>query len=145
MAGSLIDFESPGERNKKRKPLARNALDSTAARRQFDAVVRGVTTDLGGEERLSTIQQHLIEAFAGITLTVSDINVRLMCGHRVDLLAHSAAISTMVRVASRIGLHRVAREVPTLDQYLKLRKEEDEHATDAETFDDQADPSSDAI
>ena len=97
--------------------LTRKHLDGrTKARRQFDAIVEGIVGDLGGVDQMSTVQKHLVEAFAGSALTVQDMNARMLLGASVDLLAHSASISTLVRLAARIGVGRVPRDVtpPTL-------------------------------
>ena len=101
--------------------LTRNALDGrTKARKQFDSIAKGIALDLGGEAHLSTVQKHLVEAFAGAAVHVHDLNARLLLGEEVDTLAHSQAISTMVRIASRIGTQRVARDIsPTLDDILR--------------------------
>jgi hypothetical protein len=41
-------------------------------------------------------------------------------GEQIDLAEHAAAISSMVRVAARLGTTRRARDVtPTIDQYLR--------------------------
>ena len=126
---NVIDLEPPAKRSRKARPYKRSDLDSRIARKRFDETARGITADLGGEEQLSTVQRHLRDAFAGIALQVSDINVQLMCGHRVDPMAHAAAISVMVRLATRIGLHRVAREVsPTLGDLLRADIEEQRQA-----------------
>jgi hypothetical protein len=102
----------------KTRLLTRNALDGrTKARKQFDSIAKGIAQDVaaGGEDQLSTIQKHLIEAFAGAAVHVHDLNARLLLGEEVDIVAHSQAISTMVRIASRIGTRRVARDItPTL-------------------------------
>jgi hypothetical protein len=91
--------------------LTREALDGrTVARRRFDAIAEGIAEDLGGEDRLSTVQRTLIEAFAGAAVHVHDLNARLLLGQEVDITAHASAISTMVRIASRIGTRRVARD-----------------------------------
>jgi hypothetical protein len=96
----------------KTRLLTRDALDGrTKARRRFDAIAEGIAADLGGEDRLSTVQRHLIEAFAGAAVNVHDLNARLLLGEEIDIVEHSHAISTMVRIASRIGMHRVARDV----------------------------------
>ena len=109
--------------------LTRDALDGrTKARKQFDAIAEDIAADLGGEDQLSTVQRHLVEAFAGAAIHVNDINARLLLGEQIDIVAHSQAISTMVRVASRIGLARVPRDVspPSVAEYLahKARQRE---------------------
>jgi hypothetical protein len=96
----------------KTRLLTRNALDGrTRARKAFDAIAEGIAQDLGGEDRLSTVQRHLVEAFAGAAVHVHDLNARLLLGEDVDITAHASAISTMVRIASRIGTQRVARDI----------------------------------
>ena len=85
------------------------------ARKKFDAIARGVAQDIAGNNQLSTVQLHLIEAFAGVAIHVNNLTARLLRGEDVNVLEHSQAISTMVRVAQRIGIHRLAREISTLD------------------------------
>lgn len=103
--------------------LTRQNLDGrTKARKQFDAIANGIARDLGGEDQLSTVQKHLVEAFAGAAIHVHDKNARLLLGEEVDIVEHCQAISTLVRVAQRIGLRRVARNVtPDLSGYLSRR------------------------
>ena len=103
----------------KQQVLTRENLDHrTRALKAFDAIARSIATDLGGEDRLSTVQRHLVEAFAGVAINVSHLNAQILIGEKVDICAHSQAVSTMVRVASRIGLGRVAKELPSLAEYL---------------------------
>jgi hypothetical protein len=109
----------------KARILTRASIDGrTRARKQFDAIAEGIAQDLGGQAQLSTVQRHLVEAFAGAAIHVHDLNARLLLGEEVDIMDHSQAISTMVRIASRIGIHRVAREVtpPSLQEYLAHRE-----------------------
>ena len=69
------------------------------------------------------MQRHLVEAFAGAAVHVHDLNARLLNGEKVDVLMHSQAISSMVRVAARIGINRVARDVtPNLQEYLEQQQ-----------------------
>jgi hypothetical protein len=79
--------------------LTRESLDGrTRARKIFDGIARGIASDLQADQH-STIQKHLIEAFAGAAVRVHDINARLLKGEEPDILAHSQAISSLVRVA----------------------------------------------
>jgi hypothetical protein len=101
------------------KLVTRQNLDGrTKARKQFDAIADGVADDLKGSGALSTIQLHLIEAFAGCALIINAINAKLLSGEDIDITDHSQAASTLVRLASRLGLKHVPRDVSTLDQYL---------------------------
>ena len=111
MAADVTTITS-GNGQGKIRLLVREQIDGrTKARRQFDAIAEGITTDLGGEDQLSTVQRHLVEAFAGAAVHVHDLNARLLLGQEVDIAAHASAISTMVRIASRIGTQRVAKDV----------------------------------
>jgi hypothetical protein len=91
--------------------LTRSSLDGRSnAVREFDRIVSGIEQDLGGKDKLSTVQAALVEAFAGAAVHVANLNTRLLIGEHIDLTEHSAAIGAMVRVASRIGLSRVPRD-----------------------------------
>ncbi len=106
----------------KTRLITRDHLDGrTRARRQFDAIASGIAQDLGGEGQLSTVQKHLVEAFAGAAINVNDLNARLLMGEKIDIVDHSQAISTMVRIAARIGVHRIAKTVPDLQEFLHAR------------------------
>jgi hypothetical protein len=105
----------------KTRLLTRDQIDGrTKARKQFDSIAEGIAADLGGEHQLSTVQRHLVEAFAGAAVHMHDLNARLLLGEEVDIIAHSQAISTMVRIASRIGINRVPRDItpPSVAEYL---------------------------
>ncbi len=112
-----------GRRKGKLRLLTRENLDGRSkAAQRFDAIARGIAQDLGGEDQLSTVQKHLVEAFAGAALTLGDLNARLLLGEEIDLLQQSQAVNALVKLASRLGMSRVACEVvPTLDQYLRNR------------------------
>lgn len=105
----------------KLKLLTRSSLDGrSSARRQFDAIVNNIIADLGGQDNLSTVQVALVEAFAGAALTVQHNNARLLLGNAVDLMEHSAAISTLCRLASRIGTARIPKNIaPSVADYLE--------------------------
>ena len=111
---------SPVDRTPKLRLLTAQALDGRSrARKAFDSIVLGIAKDLGGEDQLSTVQKHLVEAFAGVAVNVNALNARLLMGEKIDLIAHSQAISTMVRIASRIGVHRVPKPVQSIDEFVR--------------------------
>jgi hypothetical protein len=103
--------------------LTRQSLDGrTKARKQFDAVVTGIVADLGGEDRLSTVEKHLIEAFAGCAVVVHDINARLLLGQEIDIGQTAQALSSLVRIAQRIGVARRSKDItPALPDYLDAK------------------------
>jgi hypothetical protein len=107
-ARSPLHKKRRAHRTTKIVPLTRDKIDGRSnAAKQFDAIASGIAQDLGGEDRLSTVQKHLVEAFAGAALHVNELNAKLLLGDKVDLISHSTAISTLVRVASRLGIQRL--------------------------------------
>jgi hypothetical protein len=105
--------------------LVRSQLDGrTNAAKLFDRLVADIENDLGGQSALSTIERALIEGFAGAALTLHHLNTKLALGQAIDLSQHAQAVSAMVRVASRLGLSRRAREVQTLDAYLREKQQQ---------------------
>jgi hypothetical protein len=117
---------SRGNGKGKIRLLTRDLLDGrTQACKQFDSIARGIAQDIGGEDQLSTVQKHLVEAFAGIALQVNDCNARLLLGERVDIIEHSTAVITLVRVATRLGVKRVAHDItamrPTAEDYFRFK------------------------
>jgi hypothetical protein len=97
--------------------LTRDQLDGrTQAAKLFDKLVSGIESDLGGRAALSTIERQLVEAFAGATVCLNSLNTKLALGQPIDLGQHAQAASVLVRIASRLGLSRRAREVLSQQQ-----------------------------
>ncbi len=117
---ALATLETPSEpapkrRNHRRaKPqlATRSELDQrTNAARVFDRLVRAIEQDLGGGDRLSTIERELVEGFVGASLVAQGLNVKLARGEDISPTELSTCVSTMVRVAQRLGLQRRAKDV----------------------------------
>ena len=81
-----------------------------------------IENDLAGRDQLSTIERALIEAFAGAAVTLQHLNTKLALGQEIDLSQHAQCVGAMVRVASRLGLSRRARQVDglTLSDLVRL-------------------------
>jgi hypothetical protein len=104
--------------------LDRRVLDGrTNAAKIYDGQVTAIEHDLGGPDRLSSIEHNLVEAFVGSYVVMNNLNTRMLLGQQIDFSEHAQAVSAMVKVASRLGIKRIARDVtvPTLNQYLALR------------------------
>jgi|SRR6516165_4321395 hypothetical protein len=100
------------DRAPKTKLLTRKNLDRRRhAAKLFDQIATGIQQDLGGEQALSTIRRTLVEAFAGMAIAMHDTNARLLLGEDINIVEASQAVSTLVRLASRLGLDRVAKEI----------------------------------
>jgi hypothetical protein len=77
--------------------------------KQFNALIRALIADFGGESELSTVEETLLEGYASSAATLQDLNTRRLLGQQIDLADHNQCISSMVRIASRLGLSRRAR------------------------------------
>jgi len=119
--------------------LTHDAIDQrTRAYKQFSAIASSIAKDISpdGESSLSTIQKHLIEAFAGCALHVNDLNSRVLRGEQVDLATHAQAVTVLVRVASRLPIGRVAKQIPSMQEFLRALPPQEQHADEAELVDD---------
>lgn len=119
--------------------LTRSSLDGrTNAAKLFDRLVADIEADLAGHDQLTAIERALVEAFAGAYVSLAHLNTRLARGDAIDLSQHAQCVGAMVRVASRLGLQRRAKDVgPSLSEYLRTQypaRDDEERATDREVL-----------
>ncbi len=93
----------------------------TRAARLFTALCNDIASDLGGRDALSTVEKALVEAFAGAALFMHHINARLQAGEKIDIAEHTHAVSSLVKVASRIGIARRVKDISPDDLGVVLR------------------------
>jgi hypothetical protein len=92
---------------------------SLIARRYRD-IAYAIVSDQGGAEHLSEARTQLIRRFAAAAVIAEQREASLVNGEKIDIAEHALLCSTLVRVASRIGIDRRARNiVPDIEQYLK--------------------------
>ncbi len=114
-----------------RKPTARSRVSngrdwlagvdqrSSIARRYRDLVGQ-IAIDQGGADRCSEIRMQLIRRFASGAVLAEELEARLARGEPVDIAEHALLSSTLVRLAQRIGINRVAKDLtPSLGDYLR--------------------------
>lgn len=87
--------------------------------RLYRDIITGIALDLGGADRLSTVKLALIRRFAGLVILAEHYESDLLQGKKVDLSVLSHIDLTLTRLASRIGLDRTAKTVPTLKDYIE--------------------------
>ena len=99
----------------------RSRLDGrTNAAKVFDRLVSDIEADLAGRDQLSAIERQLVEAFVGAAVTLQHLNTQLALGQQIDVSQHAQCVGAMVRVATRLGLSRRARDIsPTLSDILR--------------------------
>jgi hypothetical protein len=113
--------------HRKLPQITRDTLDHrTRIAREFSSIVEGISNDLGGADRLSTIQRSLIEAFAGVCCVLTDLNARALRGEPYDLLEGATCASTLVRISNKLGVKRQARDItpPGVADYLQHKERE---------------------
>ena len=84
---------------------------STVARRYRD-ICSAVLVDQGGEDRCSESRKQLIRRFAAASVLAEQMESRLANGEQIDIAEHATLSSTLVRLAQRIGIDRIAKDVP---------------------------------
>jgi hypothetical protein len=126
-----LDPFDPANARLQRKAQARSRLSnggdllpnvdgrSLIARRYRD-IMSAIASDQGGINRLSEARLQLIRRFAAAACLAEQLEAKLARGEQIDIQEYSLLVSTMVRVAQRIGLDRVPRDVaPSLVEYLR--------------------------
>jgi hypothetical protein len=96
---------------------------SPTARRYRD-VLAAVVADMGGEDHCSEARLSLIRRFSAACCMAEQLEARLVNGEAIDIAEHSLLSSTLVRLAQRIGINRVPKNVvPHLTEYLEAASE----------------------
>jgi hypothetical protein len=126
-------------RQGKLRLVSRQSLDGrTVAAQRFDALVAQIRRDCGdsnsgasaysGDSDLAAVQVAMIESFAGCSVLLDDMNVKVLLGQAINVADYCTLASTMTRIGSRLGLTRKARtvETPDLGSYLQDRAEPDD-------------------
>jgi hypothetical protein len=89
---------------------------------------------------LSEARQQLIRRFAAASVLAEEMEARLANGAQIDINEHATLSSTLVRLASRIGIDRIARNItPTLNEYLQQQEIEWSLPSEGANFDHRRD------
>lgn len=92
---------------------------SSAARR-FRDLVSAFVADMGGLDNCSEIKLGLLRRLAATTVQAELLEARMVNGEAVDIQTLCTLASTTVRLSTRLGLERVAKDVgPTLGDMLR--------------------------
>jgi hypothetical protein len=93
----------------------------SAIARRFRDVIAAVCSDMGGADRCSEAKLQLVRRFSALVVQAELMEAALAEGKPFDVSAHAHISSTLVRLATRIGLKRVAKEIPDLRDYLEAK------------------------
>ncbi|MDP2358564.1 MAG: hypothetical protein Q8M31_21265 [Beijerinckiaceae bacterium] len=92
----------------------------TLIARRYRDILSQLAEDQGGADRLSEARLQLCRRFAASACLAEALEARLVNGEDINLADHALLSSTLVRIASRIGIERRMRSVvPILSDYLE--------------------------
>jgi hypothetical protein len=112
------------------KPTARSRVSNgsdllpgidvrSATARRYRDILAALASDQGGADRMGEARTQLCRRFAALAVQAEALEARLASGETIDLQQHALLCSTLTRLASRIGIDRVARDIgPSLAQIL---------------------------
>lgn len=96
----------------------------SAVARRYRDILAALASDQGGAEELSEARGQLCRRFAALAVQAEALEAQLVRGEAVDLNDHVLITSTLVRLGSRIGLDRRAKNVvPDLKDYLAAKSD----------------------
>ena len=79
--------------------------------RRFKDITSAVLTDQGGADQCSESRLQLVRRFAAAAVLAERMEARLANGEEINVAEHALLCSTLVRIAQRIGINRVPRDV----------------------------------
>jgi hypothetical protein len=87
--------------------------------RRYRDIANAILADQAGVEQCSEARKQLIRRFAAAAVLAEQLEARLARGEDIDINEHATLSSTQVRLAARIGIDRVPKDVtPSLSEYL---------------------------
>ena len=101
------------------RDLLPGVMGNSSAARRFRDLVNSYITDLGGIDQVGAIKLDLVRRLASIVLQCGILEGAMANGGKVDISALCTLASTSVRISSRLGLERVAREVESLQTVIQ--------------------------
>ena len=97
---------------------------SLVARRYRD-IASAVLADQSGADQCSEARKQLIRRFAAAAVLAEQMESRLANGEEINIAEHATLSSTLVRLAQRIGIDRVSKDIgPSLGDLMRIGIEE---------------------
>ncbi len=104
----------------------------SAEARRYRDISSALIADMGGFDRCSEARIQLIRRFAAASVLAETLEASLINGKTIDVAEHSLLSSTLVRLAQRIGINRMPKNItPALHDYLEHRASSDDDGEDA--------------
>jgi hypothetical protein len=77
-----------------------------------------VTTDLGGIESLSTLQQSLVRRLTWFEVMIEGMECRMAQGEQIDIGSWTQLVNTWLGIARTLGLERKAKRGKSLHELM---------------------------
>jgi hypothetical protein len=108
-----------------------DARSSTA--RRYKDICGAVLRDLGGIDACSQTTVEIVRRFSAIAVLAEGLEAKIVRGESVNSAEFCLLASTLVRLATKVGLRRIPRSVqtPSLSEYLDMGAERDENPDEA--------------
>jgi hypothetical protein len=87
----------------------------SASARRYRDLVNSYIADMGGSDRCSDIKLGLLRRLAAVTVQAEVLEAKMVNGEAIDVATLCVLASTTVRLSTRLGLERVARDVTPPD------------------------------
>ena len=92
----------------------------TVIAKRLRAITSAVASDLGDD--LTEIQRHLVNSLAGLVVLRENLDARITDGLKVSTAVYCRLTNSTNRLASTLGLARLARDTtPTLSEYVNAK------------------------
>jgi hypothetical protein len=95
----------------------------TLAAKAARDTIASIASDLGGADQLSTAEMQIIQRAAVTGAILEDMEAQWLSGAPIDAPTYVALGNAQRRYLETVGLKRAPRDVTTLGQILKERKE----------------------
>lgn len=102
----------------------------TAAYKRAQSLIRAMSADLGGAAEITTAQRLLIGRAAIAAVMTEDQETRFLAGAPIDPAVHATLSNSLRRLLLTIGLSRVPKNIPTLQEHLATIAERQTQAED---------------
>lgn len=108
------------------KDLLAGVDQRSATYRRYRDLIEAIVSDQGGVDACSESRKQLIRRFAACSVLAEQAEAKLAAGEEINVEQHALLVSSLVRVAQRIGIDRRQRDVivPTVEDYLEHRTRE---------------------
>ena len=97
--------------------------DARTIVRRYRSIVAAIAFDQGGVTELSEVRAQLTRRFGAASVLAEKLEAALIRGEKFDVEQYVLLCGVLVRLASRIGLDRCAKNItPKLSDYLSSRQ-----------------------